>query len=82
MWRREGLREYTIRFGRDSNEFLSPEHPNTVNPIADMRATLQQGKVLLAASLSTVLQISQEIIDKVGRAELSNAFQVAIGAKT
>ena len=49
--------------------FLPPQHPNITNPIADKRATLQLGIVLITASLATIVQISQEIIDKVGRAE-------------
>jgi hypothetical protein len=62
--------------------FLSPRHPNTLNPIADKRVTLQLGMVFLTGPLSTIVQISQEIIDKVGRAELSDAFQAVIGAKS
>ena len=61
--------------------FLSPEHPNTMNPIADKRVTLELGMVFLTGPLSTIVQISQEIIDKVGRAELSDAFLAVIGAK-
>jgi hypothetical protein len=54
--------------------FLPPKHPNIPNQIADMRATLQLGIVLITAPLSTIVQVSQEIIDKVGRAEVSEAF--------
>lgn len=61
--------------------FMSPEHPNKINPIADKRITLQLGMVFLTGPLSTIVQISQEIIDKVGRAELSEAFLTVIGAK-
>ena len=60
--------------------FLPPQHPNITNPIADKRATLQLGIVLITASLATIVQISQEIIDKVGRAELSEAFLAVIHA--
>ena len=59
--------------------FLPPEHPNITNPIADKRATLQLGIVLFTGPLSTIVQISQDIIDKVGRAELSEAFLSVIG---
>ena len=59
--------------------FLSPEHPNTINPIADKRVNLQLGMVLFSGPLSTIVQISQEIIDKVGRGELSDAFLSVIG---
>jgi hypothetical protein len=60
--------------------FLPPKHPNITNPIADKRATLQLGIVLITAPLSTIVQISEEIIDKVGRAELSEAFMAVIHA--
>lgn len=61
--------------------FLSPEHPNTRNPIADKRVTLQLGIVFITAPLSIIVQIAQEIIDRMGRAELSDAFQAVIGVK-
>jgi hypothetical protein len=51
-----------------------------MNPIADKRVTLQLGMVFLTGPLSTIVQILQEIIDKVGRGELSDAFQAVIGA--
>jgi len=60
--------------------FLPPEHPNITNPIADKRATLQLGIVLITASLATIVQVSQEIIDKLGRGELSEAFLAAAHA--
>ncbi len=60
--------------------FLPPEHPNINNPIADKRVTLQLGIVLITGPLSTIVQTSQEIIDKVGRAEVSEAFMAVIGA--
>lgn len=62
--------------------FLSPEHPNTMNPIADKRVTLQLGMVLLTGPFSVIVQISQEILDKVGRGELSDAFLAVIGANS
>jgi len=62
--------------------FLPSEHPNISNPIADKRATLQMGIVLITASLSTLVEISQEIIDKVGRAEISAGFLAAIHANS
>jgi len=62
--------------------FVSPEHPNKLNPIADKRVILQLGMVLMTGPLSIIVQISQEIIDKVGRGELSDAFLAVIGAKT
>ncbi len=61
--------------------FLPPKHPNITNPVADMRATLQLGIVLITAPLSTIVQVAQEIIDKVGRAEVSEAFLAATHAR-
>lgn len=60
--------------------FLPSKHPNVTNPIADKRATLQLGIVLITAPLSTIVQIAQEIIDKMGRGELSEAFVAVIHA--
>ena len=59
--------------------FLPPEHPNTMNPVADKRVNLQIGMVMMTGPLSTIVQISTEIIDKVGRGELSDAFLSVIG---
>jgi len=61
--------------------FLQPEHPNTLNPIADKRVTFQLGMVLFTGPFATIVEVSQEIIDKVGRGELSNAFMSVIGIK-
>ena len=60
--------------------FLPPKHPNITNPIADKRATLQLGIVLITAPLSTIVHIAQEIIDKMGRGEISEAFLAVIHA--
>jgi hypothetical protein len=60
--------------------FLSPEHPNKQNPIADIRGTLQLGIVFLTGPLAEILQTAEEIIDKAGRGELSKAFLTVIGA--
>ena len=60
--------------------FPQPEHANSANPIADKRATLQTGIVLITASLSTIVQVSEEIIDKVGRDEISAGLLAAIHA--
>ena len=62
--------------------FLPPAHANTANPVADKRATLQIGIVLITAPLSTIVQITQEIIDKVGRSEISRDFLAAIHANS
>ena len=61
--------------------FLSPEHPNRQNPVADIRGTLQLGMVFLTGPLAEILQTSEEIIDKAGRGELSESFLTVIGAK-
>lgn len=55
----------------------SPEHPNVINPLADKRVTLQLGLVLITGSLSEILLVSQELVDKMGRGELSEAFLAA-----
>ncbi len=60
--------------------FMTPEHPNTLNPIADKRVNLQLGMVMFSGPFSIIVQISEEIIDKVGRGELSKAFLSVIGA--
>ena len=60
--------------------FLSPEHPNTQNPVADIRGTLQLGMVFLTGPLAEILQTSEEIIDRAGRGELSPSFLTVIGA--
>jgi len=54
-----------------------PKHPNVTNPIADKRVTLQLGLVLVTGPLSEILQVAQELIDKMGRGELSEAFLAA-----
>jgi len=58
-----------------------PAHPNVTNPIADKRVTLQLGLVLITGPLSEIVQISQELIDKTGRGELSEAFLAATGVQ-
>ena len=75
-----GCEEMPSDLGEIRMIFLAPEHANTANPIADKRATLQMGIVLITAPLSTIVQITQEIIDKVGRAEISADFLAAIHA--
>ena len=60
--------------------FLSPEHQNKQNPVADVRVTLQLGIVFLTGTLAEVLRTSEEIIDKAGRGELSASFLTVIGA--
>lgn len=59
----------------------SSEHPNVTNPIADKRVTLQLGLVLITGPLAEILEVSQELIDKMGRGELSEAFLAAAHVK-
>jgi len=59
--------------------FLKPEHPNTKNPIADKRATLQLGIVFFTGPLSEIMQTLEQLIDKAGRDELSASFLKVIG---
>jgi hypothetical protein len=59
--------------------FLKPEHPNTNNPIADKRVTLQLGIVFFTGPLSEIMQTMEQLIDKVGRNELSDSFLKVIG---
>jgi len=59
--------------------FMPPEHPNTHNPAADRKATLQLGMVFLTGPLSEIIQTAEMIIDRSGRGELSDAFLAALG---
>ena len=54
--------------------FLQPEHPNTQNPIADKRVTLELGMVFLTGPLSEIAQTAEQLIDKAGRGELTDSF--------
>ena len=54
--------------------FLQPQHPNTQNPVADKRVTLELGMVFLTGPLSEIVQTAEQIIDKAGRGELSDSF--------
>ncbi len=57
----------------------SPKNPNVANPLADKRVTLQLGLVLITGPLAEIVQISESLIDKMGRGELSEAFLAATG---
>ena len=59
--------------------FLSPEHPNVQNPIADLPATLQLGMVLFNGPLSEITNTAEQILDRAGRGELSRSFLTVIG---
>ena len=62
--------------------FLKPEHPNTKNPIADKRVTLQLGIVFFTGPLSEIVQTMEQLLDKAGRNELSDSFLKVIGANS
>ena len=59
--------------------FLQPEHPNTQNPLADKRVTLELGMVFITGPLSEIIQTAEQIVDKAGRGELSASFLRVIG---
>lgn len=54
--------------------FLKPAHPNTRNPIADKRATLELGMVFFTGPLSEIMETVEHLLDKAGRGELSESF--------
>lgn len=54
--------------------FLQPSHPNTQNPIADKRVTLELGMVFLTGPLAEIVQTAEQLIDRAGRGELSESF--------
>ena len=58
---------------------LPPAHPNVDNPLADKRVTMQLGLIMITGPLATLVVIAQEMIDKMGRGELSEAFVAAAG---
>jgi hypothetical protein len=60
--------------------FLKPPHANNVNPIADLKVTLQLGMVFLTGPLAEIVQTAQEILDKAGRGELAPSFLKVTGA--
>lgn len=59
--------------------FLSPEHPNTQNPVADVPATLQMGMIVFNGPLSEISSTAEQLLDKAGRGELSQAFMISAG---
>ena len=61
--------------------FLQPANPNTQNPIADKRVTLELGMVFITGALSEIVQTAEQLIDKAGRGELSDSFLRVIHAK-
>ena len=59
--------------------YLSPEHPNTQNPVADVPATLQMGMVVFNGPLAELAETAAQIIDRAGRGELSQSFMQSAG---
>jgi len=59
--------------------FLSPEHPNAQNPIADTHSMLQLHMVIITGPLSEIVRTGEQILDKAGRGELSKSFLLVIG---
>jgi hypothetical protein len=60
--------------------FMSPEHPNTQNQLADLPATLQLGMVFFSGPLSEISNTAEQMLDRAGRGELSGSFLAVIGA--
>lgn len=59
--------------------FLSPEHANSQNPVADVPATLQLGIIVFNGPLSEITSTAAQILDRAGRGELSKAFMTSAG---
>ena len=51
-----------------------PEHANVTNPLADRNGTLQLGLVLITGPMATIVQVAQEMLDKVGRGNCQKLF--------
>lgn len=61
--------------------FLPLEHRNSQNPLADTPALLQLHRVLFTGPLAEIAQLSEQMLDKAGRGELSPGFLRAIGCE-
>lgn len=59
--------------------FLSPEHPNAQNPLADERVSLQLGMVVLSGPFSEISQTMSALLERAGRGELSDSFMTVAG---
>jgi len=60
--------------------FITPEHANKLNPIADKQVTLELGMVYITGPLSEIVQTADMLLDKAGRGELSESFLTVINA--
>ena len=49
------------------------------NPIADVHATLELGRIFLNGPLATITQTMEQLLDKAGRGEISQSFLAVIG---
>jgi hypothetical protein len=61
--------------------FLRPAHPNQQNPVADLVGTLQLGMVYFTGPLAELGQLIEQLLDRTGRGELSDAFMAVAGMK-
>ena len=59
--------------------FLPPDRSNTQNPIADLHATLQLGRVFFNGPLAPITHTMEQLLDKAGRGDVSPAFLAVIG---
>jgi len=59
--------------------FMTPEHANKLNPMADKQATLELGMVYITGPLSEIVQTAEMLLDRSGRGELSESFLKVIG---
>ena len=75
-----GCEQIPSEVGEINMVFFKPEHANASNPVADIPVTLQLGMVFLTGPLAEIVQTAQQILDKAGRRELSDAFTRVIGA--
>ena len=55
--------------------FLTPDHANQTNPVADTPATLQIGIVLFHGPLAEIAETAMQLLDRAGRGELSESFR-------
>ena len=80
LWLPEGCELIPSEVEEIRMVFLSPQHPNVSNPLADVVVTLQLGMVFLSGPLSEVMQTTEQLLDKAGRGELSGFFLTVVGA--
>ncbi len=59
--------------------FQPQAHGNVQNPIADVHATLQLGRVFFNGPLAPITHTMEQLLDKAGRGEVSKAFLAVIG---